>query len=1673
MKESVLSSKCYPWSDEGPLCPVLDDPEVWMRAFSEYFGIVRIVKQGCKAFGYQRIIRSYDTASFGEATRILLNKAQGRQWLTSTFRKRGAPGLHRWLFQVFYDQKLSQILPVTSFCAKDSQGYHIPDIQVARKWLKKRHYSRDSIPSLTGLFCVFAIGQPEVAQDVLESLIETDQRFESYVLVSESEQAIEPVAADKTAAGQPEDEVSDLTTNEPSRSVQATLPSPASAFETMSNAAFFSEAGLNEGRLVLQSFLESESRTAETLKDDSETSSEESTQGDETEIAEAVHDDEAARQTELWISQLFHRLSKEGAENLEASPGRLASMFAQSAQPNDTPLLLKKACQDIVASLDELIPTIAKRNDESLKALEEIHRVDSLLNREHFKCVSHVPAGNLLDAIKSEREILDKLTLSRHDVASVLAERKRTALDTVDRLSDRLDFDSLGSEITNELKMLAEAVKSCDSLEELIPLQERCSRRSLELLHDPRGWKVPELVTEVQQELPSASSVVKLARALIARGRSAEALAVLTLLQLTVERKASGIDDYSDFVDVSILAATNVHPDCSIWLDAIWQQPWIRDLSRAQIRNYQTWQRLTAGFLARHHVQRSVDETELFYKLELQKVWTRERFGTLTLLLESISTQKPVFVVTERASSDRDAIEGRLKSIFRQNERGEYLRQAGRSRDPFHAMERLHLFPKMEEVLQKTRLQLVNSQWKSARELAQQNPERLFHKTCKEAGIAAGSSAFYKKQVLNAQSGYLTLFFRDLNALVDTAIKESGTLTEYILAKDVVGELQSIADQDPLFESFWAAVGQTFVQGANEITHTGSAHEIVVELCRISGEVALIATDFVVALCSEGPECKIGSAVFDGILARLAAATVSDDILRLQAEQCYQHALLGLSTARPRSGDALDINAVEAELKEQLSQTRARLTDRWTAIREEPVEARFNDQAFHSVLGAGYFSYLDRILREAEDRRRTVSEKQRAEEDMWVLAQAHRVSAAQEASLNVNRPNEWHQKLHEICSALQGILLSARRELKQGGALSVDRPLMTEAVDALSFVAENGSEMFDEITHHVGALQSYSSTPDIPELLTAGKRETTEIRVPEIARAWSELKRSVKGAPHDVSRNWGNLVHHFCIACRLYHDLGKTLIRNVVMNSRWVRYTTQFVNPRSSWLDREVNLYLCFGNRASQRELESLRGELETRSNSLNLVFVPLGYAKLVKDLQYDPIRSPFVPIPDAVLAQICAGDHGKDGQRHDIPLRQLLHRSAENLTVIGLFKSEGYVHQQKNLFVGRVRALQQLVQQPASVIWGGRRTGKTSLLHALQRRLEQQTKAGLYKVALVYGDTVVENPDLHFAKDICRQLELEMPSTLEDFSNIMHAACETMRIAVLIDEMDQYIIRSASVHGDDVFPLARELRGLSQSDSHQRFKLVYAGFKRLYYEVEIRHSEDPSYPFKNILQPITKDFRDFELHEVTELMRLGFDEMLGVTWDINVPRVITDKTSGHPAFVQRFCELLLERLSRRRLQEKSQLHVTRELVEEVYNESPIGSGGDAFINYVYETLDYNVSALERAILLAISTEILSTGAPERRSFSRHELIACLQQWTQEMPSPPSDEDIADALQMLTMTNMLTVQETGGQQRYQVTYPAYIYFMQRLDELGKVEIFRSLEAYHEKERGRLLSGFGT
>ena len=160
-----------------------------------------------------------------------------------------------------------------------------------------------------------------------------------------------------------------------------------------------------------------------------------------------------------------------------------------------------------------------------------------------------------------------------------------------------------------------------------------------------------------------------------------------------------------------------------------------------------------------------------------------------------------------------------------------------------------------------------------------------------------------------------------------------------------------------------------------------------------------------------------------------------------------------------------------------------------------------------------------------------------------------------------------------------------------------------------------------------------------------------------------------------------------------------------------------------------------------------------------------------------------------------------------------------------------------------------------------------------------------------------------------------------------------------------------------------------------------------------------------------------------------------------------------------------MERLSGRRKAGVS-LRVAIEDVEEVYSEqSAFGTTGKAFIDYVNETLNWNVSHLGRAILLALCSEIQTSKATYRKTFSAYQIMHSLKQICVNPAHEPGDADFDNTIQMLTMTNMLTAENPGTGLCYRITYPAYVDFMKRLDQLRRQEFFSSLEAHDNEERG--------
>jgi hypothetical protein len=564
--------------------------------------------------------------------------------------------------------------------------------------------------------------------------------------------------------------------------------------------------------------------------------------------------------------------------------------------------------------------------------------------------------------------------------------------------------------------------------------------------------------------------------------------------------------------------------------------------------------------------------------------------------------------------------------------------------------------------------------------------------------------------------------------------------------------------------------------------------------------------------------------------------------------------------------------------------------------------------------------------------------------------------------------------------------------------------------------------------------------------------------------AWDFLAKQRKlndDLRRECNKRWGEFVRTFCRLSEMYHDLNESLVPSPLAGCYFGRYKSEFYSPRSAWLDRPVHFYLLLKTDDWEDQWSRLSANINCEEDARSIVVVPEGLVQLKERFRIGKPEDPFVLIGREEAQRVSGASVP------GAPLRQLLHRGAAKLTDIGLFCTDGVVHSRKNLFVGRESALQKLETEKASAVWGGRRIGKTSLLHALKERLGSVRRRDSFNVGYVYADPLHGDPDLTLAARITESLGLRLPESVASLASILTEACKTKRVAVLIDEVDRYIEASRNAHGPSAFPLARILRGVS-SQNPDVFKVVYAGFKQLYFEVNIRPNPDNAYPFKNFLTPLREDFGDLNSDKVEQLLRMAFEDMLGISLDPGVARLVKEKTSGHPAFVQEFGRQLLEIVERRRRATR-ELRITLADVEKVYAESPDGTGGhSSYIDYVYETLGWNLSQLGKAIMLAISNDIVANGYRPNHLYELKGIPMILANWASEDAFSPNEEDFANTLKFLVMTNMLLRHLEGNSESYSVAYPSYIYFMVKLGDKDRIRVHESLANYRANEIGKIV-----
>ena len=334
--------------------------------------------------------------------------------------------------------------------------------------------------------------------------------------------------------------------------------------------------------------------------------------------------------------------------------------------------------------------------------------------------------------------------------------------------------------------------------------------------------------------------------------------------------------------------------------------------------------------------------------------------------------------------------------------------------------------------------------------------------------------------------------------------------------------------------------------------------------------------------------------------------------------------------------------------------------------------------------------------------------------------------------------------------------------------------------------------------------------------------------------------------------------------------------------------------------------------------LETMRGKVKLRGKLSDLITRP-----------QDPRRSQFVPFP-----------------RYGNPY------------------NPGPPVKKDDMFYGRESSVDEIIaelrglhQDNIIVLYGQRRTGKTSLLYALRRRLTRDavylpvffdaqgrsTPLSLFwGLAIAISDTC-QTAGLDVAKPHQADFERDAYAQFENgFLHPLTSRLNGRRLMLMLDEFES-LEESVRTLGDNIFPFFRHLM------QHQEaLSFIFCGSHQLH-----ELTRDYWSIFFNAARPIHVSFLDEDSTRalITEPVEGHF------SYDELALRRLWALTHGHPYFVQYLCYEMVNLIN----DERKKGYVTVQDVNETL-ERFIKLGNDHMVDYVWS----KSSEAQRAALLAL-----------------------------------------------------------------------------------------------------------
>lgn len=1346
-----------------------------------------------------------------------------------------------------------------------------------------------------------------------------------------------------------------------------------------------------------------------------------------------------------------------------------------------------------LADISKIPPLIKEMRGEFARCMGRLHAKKSEMARLSANLAREPgewgEVDSLPDALNQEKEILAEISALTLEHEKRLSDAKAVVETHLSELQATYDFASLSQDWNTQMESMVNELKAADSEAgvstvgaKLVELRQRLSKA-------PDAQRLESLAATARSSGGVAGPVMRVVHSLIARNRPTEALALLTALQLSRSFEDSGVEDFSEFVvclcSASFQAASQL--PARFWGPAlVLAQPWLTSLRRGDVPDKEARQLLALCVLAMCHRSEPSMWATLLFGLESH----RDFGGGGSPLLASVFDELVFGQFARIAESDtlREAeqLQSEIRDIYSLQEGTN--RYKTKTNPPIQEVEQEVLFPQIRDVAESVMSLCQQRDFDGARRLLEeQNPKKIFEKACARMGRSASDSPYYVRQVIG-DHGYLTQLLELLDQYLSVA---EGVPVEKQVDKNILlSELDRLFADSPRGLSIGRAVVASVF--APEGAVISQPDELMTGLSFSDPRVMGMASSLVTTIArhpdrvGDLADCATTRRYLLDMLSALPEQQYSTrNVTAFEDEGCLHQAAL-LTTIIPDM--------------EQQSKGLARKADLEARRLREEVEKRRGAEVkgrpladVEGWLASFYLPAVEAWLehqREYERQMKAITEAEKLRKLDAIITELH---AHQAQIMNASIASELQDELLDLISKFQRHALMVKRGGPGHVRFNDSMQRLDEWMQGLRFASEYKDERAAAELHQ--AMEGGLDFPNAVVPVEADGHENDSLsqrdkdRIEDAMASWSVLGKeweldvledvqiaaSKAGIGTKIDREGEEriealrteikrLLVSFSSRCRLYSTEGrdfkeqKRIVFEPLGSTSLIVGTTTMRLSRNRYLEN-FSLFVLPSKRPHGDHLDAVRKWMSDHPNHLNIVLVAGGSANLTK------IREHFDGARDMVLGaselQSFLSGPEEDSSRDRI--RQFFIRQAYEAAVP--FRYDNMVDVEKDLFAGREEEIEKMLAANNFFLCGGRRTGKTSLMHALRRRL---MKSGEWKIAFVdcqryraiHSNSVghwdleawmrrhqrgaapldaCDDPDLAVAVGIAAALGFPPPSSIREFEQGMAGMLAAGPVAILLDEIDCYLHASRWYHGDKRLPLMSSLRSLF-SDADGRLKIVFAGFKDLFFESNRTDINHVASPFGNWLQYLPVGALPYAV-AADDLIREGMCMQMGYRVSVDACQKIHDYASGHPAFIQALCHRLC--IAKKR-DGSTNLNIDARDVQRVYEDTGDTQHQQSYLGWVDRTLGLNLDPLELAIVLTIAETFREKGE-QGTAITRHAIVTELETFCgaagKDFPDP---DHLHWAFMNLKMAGLLEEPTTGC---FKFEYRSYFDILARLNRL--------------------------